>query len=272
MSTLKSYEKIIFERLFDRGGYVLTFNDKTFSEFFREHGVLIDQEKYRFNGVSKMKRLRAFWEIESDVVVGKVLEALLEYASAIGPVDVNDRKKALEIIGRLLGKPVIEKSEVQSEQAFLQQDFHKIDWLKLNIEPDLQVVIEQRICEIGKTLKADASLAVVFLCGSTLEGLLLDVAIKNAAKFNSAKVAPKNKEGKVKLLHDWTLDNLINVAYEVDLLSLDVKKHSHSLRGFRNYIHPREQVSQRFTPDQHTARISWQVLQAAIANLSGQRK
>lgn len=121
-------------------------------------------------------------------------------------------------------------------------------------------------------MRADASLATVFLCGSTLEGLLLDAATKKPQQFNSAKSAPKDKDDKVRALHDWTLDSLINVAHEVSLLSLDVKKYSHALKDFRNYIHPRQQASQGFKPDQHTAKISWQVLQAAIADLSGQRR
>lgn len=272
MSTLKMHEKAIFEKLFDRGGYVLDFNDKKFAEFFREHGILIDKEKYYFNGSSKMKRLRAFWEIEPDIVAGKVLEALLKYAKAIGSVDINDEGIAWGVINRLLGKEYSETSGRQQEQEFLQQNFTKIDWVRLDIDSGLQIVLEQRINEIEKTLKAGASLSVVFLCGSTLEGLLLDVSAKNAAKFNQAKAAPKYKDGKAKPLHEWTLESLVNVAHELNLLSLDVKKYSHSLRDFRNYIHPREQATQCFNPDSHTAKISWQVLQAAIADLSGQRK
>lgn len=272
MSTLKMHEKAIFERLFDRSGYVLDFSDKTFAEFFREYDILIDKDKYHFNGSSKMKRLRAFWEIESDAVVGKVLEALLKYAKVIGTVDINDEEAAHKIINRLLGKSTSETGGYLQEQEFLQQNFTKIDWVRLNIDSSLQAVIEQRINEIEKTLKAGASLSVVFLCGSTLEGLLLDISAKNVAKFNQTKAAPKDKAGKVKPLHEWTLESLINVAHELNLLSLDVKKYGHSLRDFRNYIHPREQATQCFNPDSHTAKISWQVLQAAIADLSGKRK
>jgi len=43
-------------------------------------------------------------------------------------------------------------------------------------------------------------------------------------------------------------------------------------KDFRNYIHPRQQASQNFNPDKHTAEISWKVLQATIANLIGDRK
>ncbi len=266
------HEKAIFERLFDRSGYVLDFSDKTFAEFFREHGILIDKEVYRFNGSSKMKRLRAFWEIESDAAVGKILEALLKYAKVVGSVDINDEETAWGIVNRLLGRTTVETNGRQREQEFLQQNFTKIDWIRLNIDSSLQAVLEQRVNEIEKTLKIGASLSVVFLCGSTLEGLLLDVSAKNAARFNQAKTAPKDKNGKVRPLHEWTLENLINAAHEINLLSLDVKKYSHSLRDFRNYIHPREQAVQCFNPDSHTAKISWQVLQAAMADLSGRRK
>jgi hypothetical protein len=142
----------------------------------------------------------------------------------------------------------------------------------LNIDAQLQSVIEQRIDEIHLSLKSEAALATIFLCGSTLEGLLLDAATKQPQQFNMAKSAPKDREDKVMPLHAWSLESLINVAHEAGLLSLDVKKYGHALKDFRNYIHPRQQAAQGFKPDQHTARISWQVLQAGIADLSGQRK
>src|SRR3989338_918374 len=101
MSALKAHEKVIFEKLFDKGGYVLDFTDRTYAEFFREHGIDINAKKYQFNGTSKMKRLRAFWEIEPDIIVSKVLAALLEYANAIKQVAVADREKAIAVINRL---------------------------------------------------------------------------------------------------------------------------------------------------------------------------
>lgn len=272
MSTLKTHEKVIFEKLFDRGGYVLDFTDPTFSAFFREHQIGIDDQKYKFNGASKMKRLRAFWEVESDAVVGKVLEALLQYAEALEGVGEGDKRKAVEVIDRLTGRSNAKPASDSSEADFLTKEYTQLNLARLNIDAPFQQVIEQRINEIHKSLKADAALAVIFLCGSTLEGLLLDAATKNSQQFNHASSAPKDKSSNIKQFHEWTLDSLINVAHEVGLLSLDIKKHSHSLKDFRNYIHPRQQAVQNFRPDAHTAKISWQVLQAAIANLGGQRK
>ena len=272
MSTLKAHEKVVFEKLFDRGGYVLDFTDPTFSAVFRENHMNIDGPKYKFNGASKMKRLRAFWEVEPDVVVSSVLEALLQYAEALGEVGDGDKQKAVETIDRLAGRSRSKSSPASSEADFLATEFAQLNLARLSIDTPFQQVIEQRIGEIHKALSADAPLAVIFLCGSTLEGLLLDAATKNSQQFNQANSAPKDKTSTTKQFHEWTLDSLINVAHEVGLLSLDIKKHSHSLKDFRNYIHPRQQAVQDFRPDAHTAKISWHVLQAAIANLSGQRK
>lgn len=272
MSTLKAYEKLIFEKLFDRGGYVLNFTDLTFAAFFREHGIDIDDLKYKFNGASKMKRLRSFWEVEPNAAVGNVLGALLQYAEASGKVEDGDRKRAVEIIDRLAGRSPPKQAPVVSEADFLTKEYTQINLARLNIDAPFQQVIEQRINEIHKSLKADAPLAVIFLCGSTLEGMLLDAAVKNSHQFNQTACAPKDKTHNTRQFQDWSLDSLINVAHEVGLLSLDIKKHSHSLKDFRNFIHPRQQAVQQFRPDFHTAKISWQVLQAAIADLSRQRK
>jgi hypothetical protein len=271
MSSLKMHDTVVFEKLFDRGGYVLDFTDAKFATFFREHNVDIEDHKYHKNGTSKMKRLRAFWEVEPDLLVGRVLEALLEYACVVEQVDDMDKKKALSIIHRLQGKATSQASKGSSEDDFLKKEFVECNITNLKLEPSMHEVILQRLDEVKKSIESNAPLAAIFLCGSILEGLLLDTATANSQSFNTAQSAPKSKEGKVLQFHEWKLVSLIEVAHELNMLSLDVKKHSHALRDFRNYIHPRQQIVNRFKPDMHTAKISWQVLKAAIADLSGQR-
>lgn len=264
-------DKVIFEKIFDRGGYVLDFTDARFAEFFREHKVDIAHPKYHKNGSSKMKRLRAFWEIEPNLLVGNVLEALLQYACHLEAVDDFDKNKALDIIGRLQGKPVAQEQKTSPEDEFLQKEFVAINICCLALESAVQDVINQRLNEIEKALTHNAPLSVIFLCGSILEGLLFDTALSNPQLFNTMPSSPKASDGKVLPFQNWRLEALINVAHEACMLSLDVKKYGHALKDFRNYIHPREQIAYKFNPDMHTARISWQVLRAAIADLSGRR-
>ena len=74
----------------------------------------------------------------------------------------------------------------------------------------------------------------------------------------------KKKTGKVKQFHEWSLSGFIDVARELRIIQHDTQKFSHSLRDFRNYIHPFEQMSSGFKPREHTAKICLQVLKAAI--------
>ena len=95
----------------------------------------------------------------------------------------------------------------------------------------------------------------------------MGVALNFQKEYNQSKASPKDKKGKVLPVNEWTLNNLINVAFNIGHIKEDVKKHSHSLRDFRNYIHPYQQVSSGFKPDEQTAKICWQVLKAAIVQL-----
>jgi hypothetical protein len=270
MSSLKYPEKQVFEKLFNRNGYVLDFTDRTFAEFFRDYDINIDEKKYKKFGTSKMNRLRAFWELEPDTIVEKVLKGLLQhYLNITNQINEEDKTKAQCIIRRLSGKIKIDNKNLESN--FLNQEFGDLDISLLNLEPNLEKVILQRLDEIKKSLTANSPLAVIFLCGSTLEGLLFNIAEKKQIEFNKAISAPKDKNQKPKQFSEWNLCNLIDVAHETGYLGLDIKKHSHSLRDFRNYIHPKQQAKNNFSPDMHTAKISWQVLQAVIANLTGKR-
>jgi hypothetical protein len=154
------------------------------------------------------------------------------------------------------------------EDDFLKQTFDiKLDALKL--EPNVKEVIELRLQETESCVNNNISLASIILIGSILEGVLLSTVSANPQKYNQAQSAPKDKDtGKTKRFPDWTLSNLIDVSFELGLLKQDVKKVSHVVRGFRNYIHPYEQMASRFFPDNHTALICMQVLKAAINQIA----
>ena len=275
MSSLKAIEKRVFEDMFGMAsGYVLDFSNNAFAEFFRETvNIDIYAPKYAFNGDSKAKRLRAFWETESDSLVGKVLSELLEVwqynASRNGQaVDSPQYKQASIIVAKLTGK---QPDPVASEQEFLHRHYQNISIMNLSIDPNLIPVLESRLAEAQHCLTS-APLASIFLCGSILEGILLGVALQKPKEFNQASNSPKDKDNKVKPFHEWSLAQFIDVTHGLGALKLDVKKFSHELRDFRNYIHPYQQLAYKFTPDKHTAEICLQVLKAAIADLSGGRK
>lgn len=162
-------------------------------------------------------------------------------------------------------------AETVTEDNFLNQEFKAISLDHLGLDSRLIEVIGSRFDEIKHCLQNKAPLSVIFLAGSSLEGILLGIASSYPKAFNTAKTAPQ-KDGKVKMFHDWSLANLIDTAHELGILKEDVRKFSHALRDFRNYIHPLQQLGSGFHPDEHTARICWQVLNAAIFQLTSNRK
>lgn len=274
MSSLTAIEKSMFENLFGMSsGYVLDFSNQSFQNFVHTTiKVNILGSKYEHYGDSKAKRLREFWDHESDPLVGKLLSELLKYWRTQKLINGNEITKnqqmvyeeCLKATSRILGK---QTSNPVSEDDFLNKDFSKVSVTSLGLSDDMTRVITQRIEEMQKCMKSNSPLAMIFLCGSTLEGLLLDLACKYPQAFNTSSSSPKDKNGKVYPIHEWKLGSLIDTANDVGFLGQDVKKFSHALRDFRNYIHPNQQVLSRFDPDQHTAKICWQVFQAVVDDI-----
>lgn len=158
------------------------------------------------------------------------------------------------------------------EDEFLKMTFN-VNVDLLGLDSNVSEVIKLRLKEVESCIGGEAPLASILLIGSIMEGMLLGMATTYPQQFNQAPSAPKEKDtGKVRTFPNWTLNNYIDVASEVGMLKQDVKKFSHVVRDFRNYIHPYEQMSSRFFPDKQTALICLQVLKAAISQIGSFRK
>ncbi|MCC7559759.1 MAG: hypothetical protein KO318_04935 [Methanobacterium sp.] len=275
MSNLTTFEKQLFEKLFDmQTGYVLDFSNKTFQDFVKTSvNRDIFDKKYEkicdelgYDNCSKANRLRCFWDIESDSIVYKLVKELLKYYEHI-----YDDEKDWELLDKaknLVNDSNSIKTIFNDEETFLKKEFEVIDISSLGIEESIVPIIISRIEEIKICLENNVPLSSIFLIGSTLEGILLGVASQYPEKYGRAKSSPKDKHGKVKRFDKWSLNDLINVSYEIGFLKKDVKEFSHYLRDFRNYIHPYKQLVDKFYPNNHTALICEQVLKAAIYELS----
>lgn len=276
MSSLTDIDKRYLEKILNmEGGYVLDFTDATFGGFFGRYSVDIHHGKYQTYGASKAKKFRAFWEQESDALVARVLSEMLDSYEADCDLNGRERDSALleksrAIIARISGKTPTIKTE--TAEGFLHKEFTIPNIQKLPVEAPVAVIIESRLKEARTALSAGAHLSVIFLCGSVLEAVLLGAAQKDPAKFNRSTTSPKTADGKVKPHYEWSLAQLIDTACDIQLLKPDIQKFSHGLRDFRNYIHPYQQMVSGFTPDEHTAKLCFQVLKAALASIAGDRR
>lgn len=177
---------------------------------------------------------------------------LTDFIEGLLPEDSPQRKKLLRLVG--IAKVIPEKPP---------------DFYALVQDSRLAEILENRWIEIQKCISSGAHIAAIILMGSLLEGMLLSAITQNPKQANQAAGAPKDvKTGKVKPFGEWTLNDLINVAYECGWLQRDIKDFSHELRDYRNMVHPWHQRTKNFHPDEDTCRICWEVIRAAIADLA----
>lgn len=100
MSDLTSIEKIKLEKLLEMGsGYVLNFSNNSFQAFIFDSLKLdIYDDKYLYSTNSKANRLRAFWNKESNFLVGKLISDLLEYwhtQKLINTLEISETENSL---------------------------------------------------------------------------------------------------------------------------------------------------------------------------------
>ncbi len=88
MSSLTAADRHALENFLGMsGGYVLSFNDRSFAEFvFEAVGVDIHDDQFTIEGTSKAKKLRAFWKTQPDHLTGKLVLALVGYKTEL-PTD-----------------------------------------------------------------------------------------------------------------------------------------------------------------------------------------
>ena len=179
----------------------------------------------------------------------KLINDFNKYLSFDGWMVIRKNQEILITKANVVNIDVEKSKEIVNTQTtetdFLNEEFKDINVLTLPIESAILPYIEIRMKEIRLCMEIKSSLS------------------------NQAKSAPKdNKTGAVLDFNKWSLSNFIDVSFEVGFIKEDVKKFSHVLRDFRNYIHPYHQMSRNFLPDEHTAKICFQVLKAALFQIS----
>jgi hypothetical protein len=275
VATVDNALKLKLEHLLGMsGGYVLNYSNASFAAFVRDS---IGVDPYELHNGSKAQVLRHLWFALSDSEFAQLTIDMLEYrrlAEDLGHLERSDRIEAdrqlsEDVIGQL--RALLEPAGrlTGDEAAFLARVV-EFDLSQVAVTVDLQSVVADRLEEVETCYENGAYLAVVILCGSTLEGLLYEVAKSHPADYNRTSAAPRH-DGKVRPFPEWTLSDLLNCSREIGLLGEDVTKFGHAVREFRNYIHPQQQVKEDFRPRRVTAQVARQVLRAAIDDLASQK-
>lgn len=249
-----------------------------YGQDFPSRRVYTDEKLQKINGTPELDKC-----IKNTFAVMNYINRISELDSLINEFNqylVFDKwavKRDNDVIYfQKLDKVIIKDTSINTsdskEQEFLKRTF-EIDVDALKLDANVSEIIKSRLYEIEICVLRGAPLSATIMIGSILEGILLGIALSFPQLFNCAKSAPKEKDGnQIKKFHDWTLNNYIDVAFEIGILKHDIKQFSYGVRSFRNYIHPYQQMQTKFSPDKQTVLICFQVLKVVIYQISQFRK
>ncbi len=151
---------------------------------------------------------------------------------------------------------------------FANCSFPPPDFVKITGEEKLAEILNERWAEINRCLETDAHLAAIILMGGIIEAVIMAIVKRYPHKARECESAPLDRDGKIKKIRDWTLNELIIIAHECGWIKSDAAEFSHLLRKYRNLVHPWEQLERDDdTPDKDSCSICWQVVRAALYDL-----
>ena len=119
-------------------------------------------------------------------------------------------------------------------------------------DSDLRQIVERDYRELRLSVyPSGAWKSTVILAGSILEALLFDQLATDPAiraRAEASTKAPTDRSGNVKDLAagEWTLEKLIDVAVDIQVLPSDrAKSFDQVLRDYRNFVHPKKEIRAR---------------------------
>ena len=144
----------------------------------------------------------------------------------------------------------------------------RADLAEIIADTALTNLLRKRLDEARTCREYGAHLSSVIMLGSVLEGVLHDVAMQRHGEASRCRLAPKDRSGRPRPIQQWTLIQLVDVAHACGWIELDAHRFSQELREYRNMVHPARELADMHHPDEDTVAICWNVVVAALNDLS----
>lgn len=181
--------------------------------------------------------------------------AIQSLVKVIGKVESLEEDKFSEI----LKGP---KKKISPLVTFTTKDFSFIK------DKKLREIIERDYSEIVKDLATECYKSVIILCGGSIEALLLDKLKENKQAAKKSNKAPKEGD-----IEKWDLNDLINVATDIKIIKNPaINKLSHSVRDYRNLVHPGKELRSGLKVEPEEAKIAFEVLNILIREFKKEYK
>lgn len=160
-------------------------------------------------------------------------------------------------IGRNLGILKVRIDDASQTPVTETKSFHFIT------DDQIRKILERDYQEVQRNIISTNWKSAIILSGGSIEAILLDLLLKNEAAAKSSQKAPSEPN-----LNKWDLNELIEVGVDSKLVGAEVAKLSHSVREYRNLIHPGVEIRSGLKVEPEEAKIAVQVLNILIRELS----
>ena len=127
--------------------------------------------------------------------------------------------------------------------------------------PELRGFLERDYPEIQRAFVARCWKSAIILSGGAIEAILLDLVLQHPNEALSA--APREQD-----FFKWGLSDLIKVCVGLGVVTESVEKLSHSVREFRNLVHPGVEMRKPLSFGKEEARIALEILHMLHRDLS----
>ena len=134
-------------------------------------------------------------------------------------------------------------------------------------DTDLRRILERDYREIQRVNRVEGWKSMIILAGGAIEAILTDLLLANETTARSATAAPSEAD-----IREWRFFDLIKVAVEVDLINIGCEKFSHSIRQYRNLVHPGKEIREHLKVEKEEATIALEVLNLVHRELLARRR
>lgn len=182
-------------------------------------------------------------------------EAILDFQSIDAALEKMREKK--EVVKQYWASTQVRPPAIVSEPLAMGVDFSFL------CDNDLRRIAARDYAELQIIRGRSAWKSQLVLTGGLIEALLLDALRVRREDAKASGAAEKSRQ-----LEEWSLGSLIDVAVELGIIGQDAQKLGHSVRDYRNLVHPGREIRSSLTIDEPEAEIAVKVLQIVVRDLT----
>lgn len=142
------------------------------------------------------------------------------------------------------------------------------DFARAGFNAEISELLSNRWFEAEAGFANGAYLSAMIMLGSVMETVLLHGLIRNQPLIVSMGIVIKDRNGNALPVHKWELNDMINVATRLGWIQQQMANYGHSLRQYRNLVHPELQLRTKIVPSSEDCRIAAIILQGIVRDIA----